>query len=60
MINFSGKDETAQLDVMVFVDEDDVGTTNANYTVWMAQDTGANKTVSNAIQFTRLSTTRVG
>jgi hypothetical protein len=59
-IDFSaGKDERAYVDEIIYIDEDDIGTVNADLSIWITQDTGATKTVDNALTFTRFVVQRI-
>lgn len=60
-INFgAGKDEKAFVNELIYIDENDVGTSGADLTAWLTQDTGASKVVSNTATYTRFSAERVG
>lgn len=60
-INFApGKDEVFAIEKVVHVREQDIGTTAAEFTVYLTHDVGAARTVSNAATMTTLSATKVG
>ena len=58
-INFGSKDETATISRSIYIDENDIGTANADLSVYFTHDVGSNRTISNATQFTRLNVERV-
>ncbi len=58
-INFSGKDETALITAPVLITESQIGTANADLSVYITQDTGSARSISNAAGYTYLTATRI-